>query len=119
LSDRKAHSRTTPAAAAIPRSLRASWWALLVCDAVIAVDVIAAARLFARPAIYLSLIGPFYFGATLALIAWWHTRGPGRRLWSSPASAAPTAGAERVRRPKSHVRGPGRTAPLRRPPATL
>jgi hypothetical protein len=65
-------------AAAIPLSLCVCWWVLAVCDAIIAADEIAAAWLFHRPAIYLSLIGPLYFGAMLALIAWWHTRGPGR-----------------------------------------
>jgi hypothetical protein len=69
-------------AAAIPRCLRVSWWVLMVCDGIFAADVIAAARLFDRPLIYLSLIGPGFLGSTLALIAWWHTRGPGRRLWS-------------------------------------
>src|SRR5258708_4875499 len=73
-------------AGAIPLCLRVCWWGLMMCDAVIASDEIAAARLLDRPAIYLSLIGPFYLGATLALVAWWHTRGPGRRSWRSPAS---------------------------------
>lgn len=56
--------------------LRVCWWVLVACDAVLVVDVIAAARLFDRPAIYLSLIGPLYFGGALGLIAWWHS---GRR----------------------------------------
>jgi hypothetical protein len=53
---------------------------LLIADAVLVASAIGMALLLGRPyALALWLFGPLFFGATLALIAWWHTRGPGRR----------------------------------------
>jgi hypothetical protein len=79
-------------AAAIPLGLRVCWWVLVVADAALAAAEIGLAVIFDRPyALVLWLFGPLCCGATLALIAWWHTRGPGRRLWavSEPFSPLP------------------------------
>jgi hypothetical protein len=62
----------------IPLLLRVAWWAVVACDAIFAASVIAAARLFHRPGLYLSLISPL-LGVVLVLVAWWHTRGRHRR----------------------------------------
>jgi hypothetical protein len=71
----------SPARVSIPAWVRCCWWALLGCDAVLIWAWIEAARLFGRPVIYLYLAGPVLFGATLLLIGWWHTRGPGAGSW--------------------------------------
>jgi hypothetical protein len=89
LSDRDSPGGTAPpappaGAAAIPLGLRVCWWVLVVADAVLAASEIGLALLLGRPyALILWLLGPLCCGATLALIAWWHTRGPGRRLWNA------------------------------------
>jgi hypothetical protein len=71
-------------AAAIPLGLRVCWWVLVVADAVlVAAEIGLALTLDRAYALALWLLGPLFFGATLALIAWWHTRGPGRRLWNA------------------------------------
>jgi hypothetical protein len=76
-------------AAAIPLALRVCWWALVVADAVVVAAEIDLAQLLGRPyALPLWLSGPLAFGAMLAGVAWWHSRGPGRRWWSSPASSS-------------------------------
>lgn len=62
----------------IPLLLRVAWWAVVACDGFFAAGVIAAARRFHRPGLYLSLIGPL-LGVALVLVAWWHTRGRRRR----------------------------------------
>ena len=83
-------SPASPAgAAAIPLGLRVCWWVLVVADAVLVAAEIGLALVLDRAhALALWLLGPLFFGATLALIAWWHTRGPGRRLRSSRAQSA-------------------------------
>jgi hypothetical protein len=70
-----------PPGGGIPAGLRWCWWGLVGCDAVLVWVWIAAAVLFRRPAIFLSLAGPLFFGAMLLFIGWWHARGPGAALW--------------------------------------
>jgi hypothetical protein len=68
---------------------------LVVADAVLVASEVGLALLLGRPcALALWLFGPLFFGATLALIAWWHTRGPGAVCvpYPRPARAHPRRG---------------------------
>ena len=102
--------RETPApapaagGARIPLSLRLCWWGLLGCAAVMVAAVLGLAEQFGSRLLVAGLPGPLFFAAMLLFVAWWHTRGPGRRLWSTPASfgrrwwssGCPDAGAEAI-----------------------
>jgi len=80
-------------AGAIPLSLRVCWWGLLGCDAVTAAAAVSlACAVGARPLVA-GLLGPLLSAGILLFVGWWHTRGPGRRLWST-ASADPAAGGQ-------------------------
>jgi hypothetical protein len=94
-------------AAAIPLSLRLCWWGLLGCAGVMVAAVLGLAELLGPRLLVAGLPGPLFFGGMLLFVAWWHTRGPGRRLWStpdsfgrrwwsSPSSRRPDAGAEAI-----------------------
>jgi hypothetical protein len=65
-----------PAGATAP--LRLLLYALVGCNAVMAVAVIAAARLFSRPSLYLTATAPLLLVGVLGLTIWWETRRPPR-----------------------------------------
>jgi hypothetical protein len=84
----------------IPRALRACWWGLVVADAMLVASEIELALLLGRPCgMALWLLGPLFCGATLALMAWWYTRGAGRRLWGVRPRWCPIVNPTRVTAP--------------------
>ncbi|HEV3078074.1 MAG TPA: hypothetical protein VHB47_26915 [Thermoanaerobaculia bacterium] len=87
--ERPSHREPAPAvggAGAIPVSLRIGWWVLLGCAGVMVAAVLGLAEQLGARLLVAGLPGPLCFGGMLLLVAWWHTRGPGRHLWSMPAS---------------------------------
>ncbi|HLX08948.1 MAG TPA: hypothetical protein VKY89_13930 [Thermoanaerobaculia bacterium] len=71
--------------AVIPLFLRVCWLVLLGCAGVLVAAVVGLAEQLGLP-LLAGLPGPLLFGGMLLFLAWWHTRGPGRHLWSSPTS---------------------------------
>jgi hypothetical protein len=79
---RQAGKDAAGGAGQIPLSLRVCWWVLLGCDSVMVAAVLGLAEQLGVRLLVVGLPGPLYFGSMLVCVAWWHTRGPGRRLWS-------------------------------------
>ncbi len=85
-------------AGAIPRSLRVCWWGVLGCDAVMAAAVVGLAEQFGARLLLRGLPGPLFNAGVMLFVGWWHTRGPGRRLWSRPEKGDWAPGAQRLAR---------------------
>jgi hypothetical protein len=73
-------------ASAVPVSLRCCWWVLLGCAGVMVAAVLGLAEQLGARLLVVGLPGALFFGGMLLFVAWWHTRGPGRHLWSTPES---------------------------------
>jgi hypothetical protein len=72
------------------------WWVMLACDGVIAAAVLVMAQGFGWPVrmVLLGLFGPLFNAGGLAFVAWWHTRGPGRRSTRGRSPQGHRAGRE-------------------------
>ena len=79
-------------AGAIPLFLRACWWGLLGCDAVMAAAVVGLAGEFGSRLLLAGLPGPVFSAGILLFVGWWHARGPGRRLWRPASGDCPRGG---------------------------
>jgi hypothetical protein len=65
----------------IPLVIRALFGCLVVADLLYLVGILGMARLYGLRLLAIGLPGPLYLGLVLGIVAWWHTRGPGARLW--------------------------------------